>query len=621
MQKLFKRKSTKIRGAWLSAFMKNIPKLLRYLKPYQRKIAIYCFATLMAVFFALFSFGMLVPVLQVLFNAGADAVPQQASGLVGQVTVFINNVILRYDKLTALTVAVAVLILATLLKNVSIYCSLLILNPMRNSVMRKIRDDLYAKALSLPIGFFTEERKGDLMSRMTNDVNEVEVSVMSVIESVIREPITILVTLVTMIIISPMLTLFLLLFLPLAGLLITKVGKSLRKPSNLAQEQLGDLMANVDETLSGMRVIKAFNAERHQQLRFRQINNLLLRTRNKISSRRDAASPMSETLGITVVAIILWVGGYLIFSGKSTLTGPFFILFLSLFYQIISPIKALSSAFYNMQKGSAALDRINALLEVENNIVEQVKALPIHDFSDKIEFKNVSFAYGNKTILNQIDLVVPKGKTIAIVGASGAGKSTLVDLIPRFHDVSSGSISIDGYDIKNLKIYDLRRLIGVVSQDPILFNETLYSNITLGTGGATEDQVANAARVANAHEFILRKPDGYQSMAGERGTKLSGGERQRVTIARAVLKNPPILILDEATSSLDTESERLVQDALNELMRNRTCIVIAHRLSTVQHADEIIVLQQGAIAERGTHQELMERNGTYQKLVMLQQIK
>jgi len=564
---------------------------------------------------------MLVPVLQVLFM-GSQATAPVGTGTVASITRFINDFILQQKPLVALTYSVAVLIVATILKNFFMYCSLLIQNPLRHTVMRQLRDDMFGKALSLPIGFFTEEKKGDLMSRMTNDVHEVEISVMNVTETIIREPLTILLTLATMVAISPQLTLFLLLFLPIAGLIIGKVGKSLKRPSNQAQEQLGEMLGNIDETLAGMRVVKAFNAERHQQLRFRQINNTLLRIRNKISARRDAGSPLSETLGIIVVSVILWYGGWLIFTDPTTtLTGPVFLFFISLFYQIINPIKALSSAFYNMQKGAAALDRIQALLDVENTIVEKEDAKPVKEFTQSIEFRNVSFAHGKKEILSGIDLTIEKGKTVALVGASGAGKSTLADLIPRFHDVVAGEILLDGINIKDYKIYDLRRLIGVVSQEPILFNDTIQSNITLGTGGKTMEEVEYAAKVANAHEFILRKQEGYQTFAGDRGTRLSGGERQRVTIARAVLKNPPILILDEATSSLDTESERIVQDAINHLMKNRTCVVIAHRLSTVRHADEIIVLNQGAIVERGSHDELMMKEGTYKKLVALQQLK
>lgn len=600
--------------------MKHIPKLLSYLKPYKSKISLYFVTTLLAILFGLFSFGMLIPVLQVLFNG--DQKPQTSGkGFVSNVTNYINDFAVTHGKFEVLLYIVIALVVTTILKNLFVYCSLLILNPIRNAVMRQLRDDLYSKTLSLPIGFFTEEKKGDLMSRMTNDVSEVEVSILSVVESLIRDPLMIIFTLTTMLLISPMLTLFLVLILPLGGLAITKVGKSLKRPSNQAQEQLGEMLANVEETLGGMRIIKAFNAERHQQLRFRQINNTLFRIRNNIAARREAGSPMSETLGIIVVSVILLCGGYLIFSGKSALTGAFFIGYISLFYNLITPIKSLSSSFYNMQKGSAALDRIQELLQAENTIIETPDAQPINDFSNAIELRNVGFSYGKKEILKHINLTIQKGKTVALVGASGAGKSTLADLIPRFHDVSSGEILIDGQNIKDLKIYDLRRLIGVVSQEPILFNDTLSNNITLGTGGMNQMQIEDAARIANAHNFILKKKDGYQTFAGDRGSRLSGGERQRITIARAVLKNPPILILDEATSSLDTESERIVQDAINVLMQNRTCIVIAHRLSTVQHADEIIVLNQGEIIERGSHQDLMNYQSAYKKLVEMQQLK
>lgn len=592
---------------------------MRYLTEYKSQIALYFLTSILGILFSLFSFGMLAPVLQVLFE-GKEKFPIGTNAL-SKVTGVINDFILDRDKTSALTYAVLIVALFTILKNLFIYLSLRILNPLRHAVMRRLRDDMFSKALSLPIGFFTEERKGDLMSRMTNDIQEVEASIVSVIETIIREPLTVILTLAVMLSISPDLTLFLVLFLPIAGLAIGRIGRSLRKTSNTAQEQLGGMLGIIDETLAGMRIVKAFNAEGHQRLRFININNAYFRIRNRIAARRDLASPLSETMGIIVVCVILWYGGNLIFSGRSTLNGSLFITYIALFYQIINPLKNLSNAFYNMQKGAAALDRIEHLMSAENTVKEKEDAKDIKTFTDSIEFRNVHFAYGDKKILDGIDLKIEKGKTIALVGASGAGKSTMADLVPRFHDVTAGEILIDGIDLKDYKLYELRRLMGVVSQDPILFNDTLYNNITLGTGGASQQQVQEAATIAHAHNFILQKPEGYETNVGDRGSKLSGGERQRITIARAVLKNPPILILDEATSSLDTESERIVQDAINKLMQNRTCLVIAHRLSTVQNADEIIVLDKGKIMERGTHASLISKNGLYKKLVEMQQVK
>lgn len=599
--------------------MKKISKLLRYLRDYKSKVALYFLCSLLAVVFALFSFGMLMPVLQILF-VGVEQ-KNITAGLVGYITRVVNGIIQEHDKLTALNYAIIAVIIFTILKNMFLYMAQYILNPIKNSIIRRLRDELFTKTLSLPIGFFTEERKGDLISRMTNDINEVETSIVSILETFIKEPLTIIFTLVSMVLISPQLTLFLLLFLPFSGYLIGRIGRSLKRPSNQAQEQLGSLLGVIDETLVGMRVVKAFNAEKHQHLRFTGINNLIFRLRNKIAARRELGSPMSETMGIIVVSIIMWYGGRLIFSGSTSLTGPAFIAYIGFFYQIINPLKSLSSAFYNMQKGSVALDRIEHLLNAENTILEAPDAKNIKDFNDSVVLKDVHFAYGDKKILNGINIEIKKGKTVALVGASGAGKSTLVDLVPRFHDVTAGEILIDGVNIKDYKLYELRRLMGVVSQEPILFNDTIYNNITLGTGGVNDQQVEDAAKIAHAHNFITQKAEGYQTVVGDRGTKLSGGERQRVTIARAVLKNPPILILDEATSSLDTESERIVQDAINQLMKNRTCIVIAHRLSTVQHADEIIVMKKGSVAERGTHAELISRDGLYKKLVEMQQVK
>ncbi|RQO32011.1 antibiotic ABC transporter ATP-binding protein [Taibaiella sp. KBW10] len=600
--------------------MKNIPKLWRYIRNDKGKLLVYFICSLLSTVFALFSFTMIAPVLQTIFT-GKQTLPDTKGNIITTITSFFNDVITTDGKMTALTYSVVLVVLATVLKNAFLYLSLRILNPVKNNVLRRLREDMFNKSLSLPIGYFTEEKKGDLISKMTNDIGEVETSIIGVIETILREPITIIAVLVYMFTMSVPLTLFMFLFLPVAGLIIGRVGKSLKKPSNQAQEQLGDMLGTIDETLVGMRVVKAFNAETHQRSKFVRLNNDLFRIKNKIALRRDAGSPMSETLGIIVVCIILWFGGRLIFSGEGSLTGPFFIVYIGLFYQIINPLKNLSSVFYNMQKGAAALDRVESFLSTENNILERKNPVPVNGFEEAIVFENVSFSYGNKEILKNINLTIQKGKTVALVGSSGAGKSTLVDLIPRFHDVQSGKITIDGVDVRDCKIFDLRKQIGVVSQEPILFNDTIYNNITLGTGGAQQADVTAAARIANAQKFIEQKTNTYQSNVGERGSKLSGGERQRVTIARAILKNPPILILDEATSALDTESEKVVQDAINELMKNRTSIVIAHRLSTIYNADEIIVMEKGEIVERGTHQELIARSGTYHKLVSMQQFK
>lgn len=602
--------------------MKKISRLLNYLAEYKGKIALYFAANLLGILFGLLTMLMINPVLQVLFNTKNTPTTKStiAKGLQEQLTDYITGILQHQEKLTALGYVCVAIVVFTILKNLFLYIAIYILNPLRNSVLRRLRNDLFDKTLSLPIGFFTEERKGDLISRMTNDINEVELSIMSVLEVFIREPLSITIYITAMVVMNFKLTLFLLVFLPVAGFIIGRIGKSLRKSSNTAQEQLGAMMEVIDESLVGMRVLKAFNAETHQRLRFMKLNNMLFRTRNYIAARRELASPLSETMGIIVASCILWFGGRMVFSGEG-FSGPMFITYIGMFWMVIAPFKNLSSAFSNVQKGTAALDRIEQLLAVENAIVDIPNARAIHAFEDRITFKNVQFSYGQKEILKGIDLTIQKGKTIALVGASGAGKSTLVDLVPRFHDVTAGEILIDGINIKHCKIDDLRRLIGVVSQDPILFNDTLYNNITLGTGGATEERVQEAARIAHADSFIKQKGEGYQTFAGDRGARLSGGERQRITIARAVLKNPPILILDEATSSLDTESERIVQDAINKLMQNRTCIVIAHRLSTVQHADEIIVMEKGRIVERGTHTGLLQSGGIYKRLVEMQQVK
>ena len=601
--------------------MKKLSRVFGYLKDQKKQVVLYFITSLLAILFATFSLVSVAPVLKILFTADKTEVIPQSKTILDKVKLYVNDLVLQYSPMNALMIIVGVIVLATLLKNLFLYISRYLLNPIRNNVLRKLREDLFTKTISLPISFFTEERKGDLISRMTNDINEVELSIMAGLEVVIREPLTILFTLGSMIIISPQLTLFLVLFLPIIGFIISIIGKSLKKRSTIAQEQLGEMLGVLDETLSGLRILKAFNAEKQQHKRFSKINDLIFRTRNQMSARQELGSPLSETVGVIAVGVILWYGGMLIFSGRTTMTGEWFIGYIILFTQIINPLKSLSNSLLNIKKGSAALDRIEHLLTATNVVTEATDAKPITDFKKEIVFKDVNFNYGEKKILQDINITVEKGRTIALVGASGAGKSTLVDLVPRFHDVSDGVLTVDGVNVKEYKLNDLRMMMGIVSQEPILFNDTIYNNITLGTEGATQQQVEEAARIANAHDFISQKQEGYQTFVGDRGTKLSGGERQRITIARAVLKNPPILVLDEATSSLDTESERLVQTAINTLMQNRTCIVIAHRLSTVQHADEIVVLQGGQIMERGTHSELINLQGHYHKLVEMQQVK
>ena len=508
-----------------------------------------------------------------------------------------------------------------LLKNLFFYLSLYILNPLKNQVVTSFRGDLYDKVLRLPIGYFTEQRKGDLMSRVTNDISEIETSIVGTLEGWFRDPLQIILTLTALLFLSVQLTLLLLVLLPVVGFVIGRISRSLKKQSMAAAEKQGEAVSVLDETLGGLRVIKAFNAEKILREKFFNINDTLLTVKNKINRRRDLASPMSETMGIFVFCCILLYGGYLIFSQHSGLEPAMFMTYLGMFYNIISPAKNLSNSFYNMQKGSAAIGRIEEVLNADVTIEDVPDAIPLTQFTDKIEFKNVTFHYDDITILNNINLTIKKGTTVALVGSSGAGKSTLADLVPRFHDVTDGELLIDGVNIKQYSLQSVRSHMGIVTQEPILFNDTVAANIALGQAGATDEAIITAARVANAHTFISAKEGGFTSNIGDRGTKLSGGERQRLTIARAVLKNPPILILDEATSSLDTESERLVQDAINNVMANRTTLVIAHRLSTIRHADEIIVLQRGEIVQRGTHDSLIEQEGLYKRLIEMQEVK
>lgn len=607
--------------------MKRFSRILFYLKDKKQNIGLYVVFNLLSVLFSLVSLALLAPFLQMLFEKGQQAALTKpefkltANALQAYIKYGMNDLIQQHSKVYALAAICILMVVSIFFKNVFVYLSYRVLAPMRNYVMTKLRSDLYAKILELPIGFFTEQRKGDIISRMSNDANEIEWSVMSTLEGLIRDPLQILIILGIMVAMSPALSLFLLVLLPLTGFIIGRVSRSLKKQSTSSQEQLGTLMSILDETLGGLRVIKAFNAEKILRNKFFDTNDTLNHIRNKMNFRRDLASPMSEFLGVLVLSCILWFGGLLVLRGEAGLSPENFITYILFFTQIINPAKSLSTSFYNAQRGSAAIERIEEILKAPITVVDKPDAKTIAQFNHSIEFRNVSFNYDEISILKNINLTIEKGKTIALVGSSGAGKSTLADLVPRFHDVSEGELLIDGVNIKEYSLNSVRNLMGIVTQEPILFNDTIANNIALGIDNSSPEAIMHAAKVANAYNFIELKEAGFDTNIGDRGSKLSGGERQRVTIARAVLKNPPILILDEATSALDTESERLVQDAINNMMQNRTSIVIAHRLSTIRHADEIIVLQKGEIAERGNHDELLAKNGIYRRLVDMQEVK
>lgn len=615
--------------------MKKYSRLFKYLRFYKGNIVLYFLFTIFSIVFSLVSLGTLPFFLRLIFSHEKLVLTKPAAihgsgDLIEYINYQISNLIVSNGAngpVLALALICITVIISVLLKNLFLYLSFYVLAPMKNSVMTRLREELYDKLLQLPIGYFTEQRKGDVMSRMTNDIAELEGSVVGTLEGFIKDPLNIIIILGTLIFISPTLSLFLLIFLPLTGIIIGRISRSLKKQSNSAAIMLGEALSVLDETLGGLRVIKAFNAEKLLQNRFNNTNNDLFHLRNKMQYRRDLASPLSELLGVMVLCGILWFGGRLVLAhtpglGPTAFLEPeAFIMYVGIFTQIINPAKALSSSFYNMQKGTAAITRIEEILNAPVKVDENINGLQLTAFKNSIEFKNVSFSYDDKVILKNINLKIEKGKTLALVGSSGAGKSTLADLIPRFHDVTEGELLIDGVNIKDYSLFSVRKQMGIVTQEPILFNDTIASNIALGVENASEDKIENAAKIANAHNYITQKEAGYQTNIGDRGGKLSGGERQRLTIARAVLKNPPILILDEATSALDTESERLVQDAINNMMQNRTSIVIAHRLSTIRHADEIVVMQKGEIAERGTHDQLLLKGGIYKRLVDMQEVK
>lgn len=600
--------------------MKQYARIFGYISGYKGKIFLYFLFILLSILFSIVSMGMLMPFLQLIFT-GQEMANKTNNFLIKYINDFLAGSLDQPGgKEKTLGLICFLIIVFIILKNIFLYLSYVVLNPLKNKVVNHLREDMYDKILKLPIGYFNEKRKGDLMSRMANDVGEVEGSVVGTLEGWIRDPATIIITLVVLFLISPWLTLFILVLIPVLGLVIGRITKSLKKHSEEVARKNGETFSIIDETLGGLRVIKAFNIETLLRRKFFNTSEELLTAKNKISYRRDLASPLSEVLGVVLFTVVLWYGGRMVLQNR-LIEASAFLGFLGIFFTIINPAKSLSTSFSNMRKGAAAINRIEEVLQTPVTVDDNPNGKQLLSFNDRIEFRNVRFAYDDAVILDNINLIIEKGKTIALVGSSGAGKSTLADLVPRFHDVTSGEVLIDGINIKDYSLQSVRSLMSIVTQEPILFNDTIANNIALGQQGATEEQIIEAAKIANAHDFIIKKEGGYQSNTGDRGTKLSGGERQRLTIARAVLKNPPILILDEATSSLDTESERLVQDAINNMMQNRTSIVIAHRLSTIRHADEIIVLQKGRIVERGNHEQLLAQNGFYRKLVEMQEVK
>ena len=603
--------------------MRPFFRLLSHLKNYKALLAGNVASNLLMVLFSVASLPAIIPFLNILLDqqpvvteAPAEALNTQ--NFIQHANYFLSQIILEKGKHRALFFALMLVVVLYFFRNLFRYLSQFFLAPVRNGVVRDIRQELYDKTMALPLSYFSEERKGDLLARMSVDVQEVESSILDVLVSIVREPLMIVGALSFMLYVSPSLTLFVLVLLAFTGLVIGRVGKMLKRQSRLVQERLGLLLSMMEEGISGLRIIKGFNAEKFQSRHFKKENDEYRRLLVRLLWRRDLSSPLTEFLGVATVAVLIWYGYSEV--QKNILTVPTFFAMLYAFFSMIEPAKKAASAFYNVQKGMAAVERIEHLLSAGLKIFEKPDAQPISQFHDKIEYRNVSFAYANSTrsAVENINLTVQRGKIIALVGASGAGKSTLADLLPRFYDATAGEILLDCVNIQDYRLADLRSLMGIVTQEPVLFNDTIFNNIAFGMTGVSREAVEQAARIANAHDFILETEHGYDTNAGDRGVKLSGGQRQRLTIARAVLANPPILILDEATSALDSESERLVQDALDILMKNRTTVVIAHRLSTVQHADEIVVMKDGKIIERGTHEELMQQGGEYGKLVELQ---
>ena len=611
--------------------MKEFLQLMRrFVSPYKRYIGWAIVLNVLSAIFNVFSFTLLIPILNILFKTGENTqvyhFMEWGSGSLKEVAVnnfyyYVTQMIETHGPQMTLLFMGLFLAFMTMLKTSCYFGSSAIMIPLRTGVVRDIRVMVYSKVMHLPLGFFSEERKGDIIARMSGDVGEIENSITSSLDMLLKNPILILLYFSTLIVTSWQLTLFTVLVLPGMGWLMGKVGKKLKRKSLEAQGKWSDTMSQLEETLGGLRIIKAFIAEDKMVDRFKQCSDELRDATNKVAIRQSLAHPMSEFLGTLLIVLVLWFGGLLILGDGTSMEASTFIFYMVILYSIINPLKDFAKAGYNIPKGLASMERVDKILKAENPIKEPVNPLPLHGMNDRIEFKDLSFSYdGKREVLKHVNLMVPKGQTIALVGQSGSGKSTLVDLLPRYHDVQLGEITIDGVNIKNFRIHDLRALIGNVNQEAILFNDTFFNNIAFGVENATMEQVVEAAKIANAHDFIMETELGYQTNSGDRGGKLSGGQRQRISIARAILKNPPILILDEATSALDTESERLVQEALERLMKTRTTIAIAHRLSTIKNADEICVLYEGEIVERGKHEELLEKNGYYKRLNDMQSL-